>query len=71
MVLPNGFILPLLLICLDLVSAVKFSINGLSKRGSMSGVGGSEDLVNSGDLQYFTNITLNHKQFTVAIDTGR
>ena len=31
----------------------------------------SADLNNSGDLKYFTNITLNGQLFPVLIDTGR
>lgn len=65
-----ALILPLLLTCLDLVDAAKFSVNGLSKRASVTGVGGQADLTNTGDLSYFANITLNEKPFTVQIDTG-
>ncbi|OCH95148.1 acid protease [Obba rivulosa] len=39
---------------------------GLVKRGSMSGA----NLQDSGDLDYYTNITLNGTQNTVLIDTG-
>lgn len=59
----------------DLAQAVRLSIHGrreqdtgLRRRGN---VVGSSPLNNTGDVSYYTNITLGGSPFTVLIDTGR
>lgn len=42
--------------------------NPLRRRTSISGV---SPLVDSADIQYYTNLTMGGQQFTVMIDTGR
>jgi Eukaryotic aspartyl protease len=61
-------LIPVFLLC---VNALRLNIRGhrhtpyLNKRGHISGL---DDIQN---LQYFTNITLGEKPFSVSIDTGR
>lgn len=77
--------LPILLLCLDLVGAVQFNIRGhsdrwdapavvdshsnLLKRGSIT-TNGSDDLTNGDDISYYANLSLGGKNFSVLIYTG-
>lgn len=77
--------LPFLLLCLDLATAVKFNIHGRSdrwdapavvqsrshllNRGSIT-TNGSDDLTNGDDISYYADLILGGKNFSVLIDTG-
>jgi uncharacterized heparinase superfamily protein len=76
-------IVPLLLSCLDLVAAVRLGVHGRSSRREGNAVAavqkrsniytdnGSGILTNSGDINYYSSLTLGGKNFTVLIDTGQ
>ena len=73
-------IVSLLLSCLDLVGTVRLGIHGTSslrrknavdKRSNIYTNHGSGILTNSGDIVYYSTLSLGGKKFTVLVDTGQ